>query len=140
MTLDADKCHFMIFGEKKDKMKLFVGMAVLEESDEETLLGVNLTSKLMCRLFVKRPARNCMLYLAFQFSRNPKKTKLMISTFIMSQFSCCPLIWMFHDRNVNNKINRIQERALRTAYKDNTFPYEKLLENDNSVSIHQKNL
>ena len=27
----------------------------------------------ICRLFVKRPARNCMLYLAFQFSWNPKK-------------------------------------------------------------------
>ena len=23
---DTDKCHFMIFGEKKDKMKLHVGM------------------------------------------------------------------------------------------------------------------
>ena len=63
-----------------------------------------------------------------------------MNTFIMSQFSYCPLIWMFHDRNVNNKINRIQERALRIAYKDNTSPNEKLLENDNSVSIHQKNL
>ena len=50
------------------------------------------------------------------------------------------VLCLFHDRNVDNKINRIQERALRIAYKDNTSPYEKLLENDNSVSIHQKNL
>ena len=34
MKLNADKCHFMIFGEKKDKMKLHVGMAVLEESNK----------------------------------------------------------------------------------------------------------
>ena len=47
---------------------------------------------------------------------------------------------MFHDRNINNKINRIQERALRIAYKDNTSRYDELLESDNSVSIHQKNL
>ena len=47
---------------------------------------------------------------------------------------------MFHDRNINNKINRIQERALRVAYKDDTSPYEKLLEVDNSVSMDQKNL
>ena len=29
MKLNADKCHFMIFGEKKDKIKLHVGKAVL---------------------------------------------------------------------------------------------------------------
>ena len=34
MKLNADKCHFMIFGEKKDKMKLQLGMAEIEESDE----------------------------------------------------------------------------------------------------------
>ena len=45
VKLNADKCHFMIFGEKKDKMKLHVGMALIEESDEETLLGATLDSK-----------------------------------------------------------------------------------------------
>ena len=69
-----------------------------------------------------------------------KKIKLMMNTFITSQFSYCPLIRMFYDRTINNKIARIQERALRVAYKDNTSRHEKLLENDNSVSIHQKNL
>ena len=63
-----------------------------------------------------------------------------MNTFITSQFSYCPLIRMFYDRTINNKIARIQERALRVAYKDNTSRHEKLLENDNSVSIHQKNL
>ena len=47
---------------------------------------------------------------------------------------------MFHDRNSNTKINRIQGRALRIAYKDNTSNFETLLEKDNSISVHQKNL
>ena len=47
---------------------------------------------------------------------------------------------MFHDRNLNNKINRIHERALRIAYKDNVSTFEKLLEMDNSVTVHQRNL
>ena len=47
---------------------------------------------------------------------------------------------MFHGRNLNNKINRIHERALRIAYKDNVSTFEKLLEMDNSVTVHQRNL
>ena len=47
---------------------------------------------------------------------------------------------MFHGRNLNNKINRIHERDLRIAYKDNVSTFEKLLEMDNSVTVHQRNL
>ena len=58
----------------------------------------------------------------------------------MSQFSYCPLIWMFHDRRVNAKINHVHERALRIAYQDWTSSFEELFITDNSVSIHQRNL
>ena len=58
----------------------------------------------------------------------------------MSQFSYCLLTWMFHERNLNNKINRIHERALRIAYKDNASSFENLLIMDNSVTVHQRNL
>ena len=47
---------------------------------------------------------------------------------------------MFHDRNLNNKINRIHERAVRIGYKDNVSTFEKLLEMDNSVTVHKRNL
>ena len=47
---------------------------------------------------------------------------------------------MFHSRALNNKINSIQERALRIAYNDNQSTFEELLSKDNSVSIHHRNL
>ena len=62
-----------------------------------------------------------------------------MNTFVMSQFSYCPLLWMFHDRSVNKKINKIQERALRIAYKDGYSSFEDLLRKAESVSIHQRN-
>ena len=64
----------------------------------------------------------------------------MMNTFVMSHFSYCPLIWMFHDRKIDSKINKIQERALRIAYRDNASQFKDLLKKDNSVSIHQRNL
>ena len=50
------------------------------------------------------------------------------------------VIWMFNGREVNNRINRIHERALKLVYADNNSPYAKLLEKDDSVKIHQRNL
>ena len=60
--------------------------------------------------------------------------------FITSQFQYCPLIWMFHGRQLNKKINKIQERALRITYKDDESTYNELLEKDCAVTIHTKNL
>ena len=42
-------------------------------------------------------------------------------------------------RNINNKINRTHERALRLVYQNNLSVSE-LHDLDNSVTVHQKNL
>ena len=68
------------------------------------------------------------------------KLILLMRTFIQSQFNYCPLVWMFHSRTLNNKINKLHERALRLAYKNEDLTFDELLELDNSVTIHQKNL
>ena len=47
---------------------------------------------------------------------------------------------MFDSRTLNNKINSKHKRALRISYKDYVSTYKHLLEKDNSVSIHQRNL
>ena len=65
---------------------------------------------------------------------------MIMKAFIISQFSYCPLIWMFHSRSLNNKINTIHERSLRITYNDRTSTFEELLRKDNSVTIHHRNL
>ena len=35
-----------------------------------------------------------------------------LRAFIESRFNYCPLIFMFHSRTLNNKINRLDEKAL----------------------------
>ena len=63
-----------------------------------------------------------------------------MKSFVTSQFGYCPLIWMFHSRRLNNKINSIHERALRITYQDHISTFQELLNKDNSVSIHHRNL
>ena len=62
-----------------------------------------------------------------------------MKSFITSQFSYCSLIWMFYSRNVNNKINRIHELTLRLVDQNN-LNFSELLDLDNSVTVHQRNL
>ena len=57
-----------------------------------------------------------------------------------TQFSYCPMIWMFHSRTLNNKINELDERALRLVYKDHNSMFDQLLLRDKSYSIHDRNL
>ena len=68
------------------------------------------------------------------------KRRILMKSFIIFQFSYCPLICMTHSRGFNNKTNHIHERALRIVYKDFSTPFEGLLAKDKSVTIYNRNL
>ena len=68
------------------------------------------------------------------------KRRMVMKTFIESQFNYHPIIWMFHSRTLNNKINRLHERTLRIVYSDYKSSFCELLEKDKSFSIHHKNI
>ena len=69
-----------------------------------------------------------------------ERKRLLTKAFVESQFSYCPLIWMLSSRQMNDKINHIQERALRLVYSDYTTSFGDLLIRDESVSIHHRNI
>ena len=58
----------------------------------------------------------------------------------MLQFNYCPLVWMYHSRGLNNKINNIHKRVLRIAHQDKKSNIQYLPQTYKSVSIHMKNL
>ena len=63
-----------------------------------------------------------------------------MKSFVMSNFSYCPLVWMCHNRTLNDKINRLHRRALRIVYNNHHANFDELLEMDKSISVHHKNL
>ena len=69
-----------------------------------------------------------------------KKKKTIFKAFAESQFKYCPLVWMFHNQHVNNKFNRLHERALQIVYNDYELSFEQLLIKDNSFCIHHQNI
>ena len=66
-----------------------------------------------------------------------QKWRTIMKSCITSQFSYCPLVWIFHSKKLNNKINAIHEKVLRIDWCDKHSPFQQLL--DNSVSMHHRN-
>ena len=77
---------------------------------------------------------------------NISQRKLIANAFIISQFSFCPLIWMFHSRVMDHIINlkhkhRIYERNLRLIYPNqHQLTFKELIEEKKTVRTHQRNL
>ena len=65
-----------------------------------------------------------------------------MNAFFNSQFNYCPVIWMYHSRVLNNKINRLHERCLRIIYNDKTYSFNNCLYtlHKYSSSIHYTNI
>ena len=63
-----------------------------------------------------------------------------MKTFIESQFNYFPLLWMCHSRDLNRRINKLHERALKLVYKNEEMTFEELLKMDESFTIHERNL
>ena len=53
--------------------------------------------------------------------------KTIFKAFVKSQLKYCPLIWMFHNWYMNNKINRLHERALKIVYDNYETSFENYL-------------
>ena len=117
---------------------------MIKSGQEEILLVRNLDSELKFEdhvNFISRNANQKFYALAWIAPfMDLKQRRHIMKAFAESQFGYCLLIWMFHSRGLNNKINRIYEGALRITYDDKSSIFLELWEKDNSVSIHHGNV
>ena len=121
-----------------------VGKEVIWESQSEKLLGMtvdknlnfNLNLKTLCKKVNQKVSALARIVRILPF----QKRRLILKTFIESQFSYCPLVWMFCSCKMNNKMNHIHERALRLVYQDYTTSFDDLLKKDNSLRFHHRNI
>ena len=61
--------------------------------------------------------------------------KVCVDSFIFANFNYCPLVWHLTSSKSINKIEKIQERALRYLHDDFTNSYDKLLETSNRSTM-----
>ena len=128
----------------KNELTLNINHTQIKSSKEEKLLGITIDNKLTFQKHVNNLCNkvsqklNALTRIASYI--NPKQRRIIMKAFITSQFGYCPLVWMFHSRRINNRINRLHERSLRLTYTDYNSSFKDLLSKDKSVSIHERNL
>lgn len=142
MKANPDKSHLLV--SDKNIHSANIDGTLVKNSHKQKLLGVTIDSELkfdshVQNICTKVSQKLSALYrIATYMSLN--KRRIVLKSFITSNFNYCPLVWMFHSRKLNNTINRLHERALRIVYKDYHTTFENLLLIDKSVSIHNRNL
>ena len=141
MKLNADKCHLMIFGAKgNNEISITIDVARVKECTEENLLGItfdqSFSFKQHVRALCKKAAQKIHAFARISRCMETEKLQQLTRAFVLSQFSYCPLVWMFYDRTLDHRINRTQERALRISYKDYGNDFGFLLEQTKSIPIH----
>ena len=110
----------------------------------EKPLGIHIDNKVTFKSHVRSACKKTSqipnAFARIAFSLKFDKRKLLLNAFITSQFSYAPVVWMFHNRKLNNHINRIHKRALRIVFQDHNLTFEELLAKDSSFKIHECNV
>ena len=142
MKANTDKCHLLVTRDTDVTAK--IGEFDVKNSRKEKFLGVKIETKRFSENHVsslcKKPKQKLHALARVVNFMDLAKRKSLMKAYITSQFNYCPLVYMFHSRQLNNRINKKHERALRLVYKDNKLAFNDLLELDNSVTIHQRRL
>ena len=143
MKANADKYHLLVTN-NAENYSINLGGIKIDNSSEEKLLGILVYNQLKFDRHInnlcKKASNKLHALICISHFMSKDKLRLLMQTFINSQFGYCPLIWMLHSRQLNNRINRIHKRALQTVYNDKTSTFEELLTKDNSVLIYHKHL
>ena len=126
-----------------NKLKINVKGSPISNENIVKLLGVTVDNKLSFEPHLNLVCRKVSqkLHALARVSKviSKKKLRVIMKSFTISQFKYCPLVRMCHSRTLNNKINKLHERAL-FVHGDRQSTFEELLNIDKSVTIDHKNL
>ena len=143
LVANAGKCHLLT--SSKTPVEIKISNKEIPNEQKVKLLGINIEGRLnfdfhVNTLLSKANKKYHALARVCNYM-DTKKRQMLVNAFIISQFSYCPLVWMFHSRAVNNKINNLHEKSLRLIYKNKlNVSFDEMLKMNKSVKIHQKNL
>ena len=139
MKPNADKSHLLILNNQIQAL-VKLGEETIASSPSIGRLGVKIDENLNFTEHITKLCKKLHVLARISKFLSKDKLRILLTTFMISQFNYCPLAWMFHNRTLNNKINRLHERSLRLVYEGKTLSFQELLDLDNSMTIHHRNI
>ena len=143
LKANPDKFHLLL-SDTDLNLSMQVDNNEIFNSLSKKLLGVKIDNKAAFKIHVEGLCKTASQklhglarvgrYMTFE------QRRIILHSFLISQFGYCPLVWMFHTRDLNNKINKIHKRALRIVYQDTKSSFEDLLDKEKSFTVHERNI
>ena len=113
LVTNAEKCHLLTSSNLPVDIR--ITDTKISNLERVKLLGVNFEGRLnfdyQVNTLLKKANKNNHALARVCNYLDTKKRRVLMKAFITSQFSYCPLVWMFHSRTLNNRINTIHEKA-----------------------------
>ena len=102
MLLNPDKCHFLTLGFNNPFPDFSFENTIIKNVTEEKILGIVIDNNLNFKSHMKKICEkaNQKLSALARISKltTPTQSKKLINSFINTQFTYCPLIWMFSSK------------------------------------------
>ena len=144
MVANPDKFQAIFLGTRDNSIVVHARSTSVTSSKSVKLLGVTIDDQLSFYPHImeicKKASSKTKALLRIRNYLTQKQADLLYTSYIMSPFNYCPLVWMYCSKQAHNLIRATHRKAL--CAKQNTFEqsYDELLLRSNSIDIHTKNL
>ena len=142
MSANPSKFQAIKIGNKNKDFKSFPisDNFEIETTTEVSLLGIQIDNKLNfdkhVELICQKASRQLNALKRLTNYLEEKEKRILVNSFILCHFNYCPLVWLFCNKKSKNKIEKINERALRIIHTDYSLNYNDLLKKDEDTTIH----
>ena len=121
---NAEKSHLIV--STKNNLEIQLSSCSIRNEDSVKLLGIHFNNNLNFDYHVnqlcKKASKKLHALARIAKYMNINKRRMLMKAFVFSHFSYCSLVWMFHSRKMEHRINNIHKRDLKLVYQDSR-PY-----------------
>ena len=115
-----------------------IGNSIITCDKTVKLLGIDIDYQLNFDTYIQSICKKAVTQINVIYRPSSYKInkRLIVHTFVLSNVNFCPINWHFCSEGNINKIEKLQERALRFVYNDYRLSYCDLLEKSGLPSLH----
>ena len=147
MIVNPDKFQALIvnrLGKMENSYPIEIQDTFINSQSSVSLLGVEIDNKLNFDQHIatlcKKAGAQINAISRLKTFLGMEERKVLIESFIYSNFNYCPLVWHFCSAASKNKIEKIQERSLRFLYNDYNSTYAELLDKADKPTMEVRRL
>ena len=145
--MDANPTKFQSIGLNRFQeisLSFSIEDAIINSDSHIKVLGVTLDKDLNFNMHVSNICKKASMQInalkRISNHLNEKSRILVYKAFITSNFNYCPVSWIFCGKKNSDKLEKLQERALRFVFMDNKSSYIELLKRGGFLSLSQYRL